>query len=67
MGELTIRGGFINKLQVRHQLNRIHEQVMHLDSVMLNFQTLGRASKYDSGTSISAKAMLFMAIAAFNI
>ena len=40
---------------------------MHLDPVMLNFQTLGRASKYDSGTSISAKAMLFMAIAAFNI
>jgi hypothetical protein len=34
---------------------------------MLNFQTFGSASKYESGTSISAKAMLFMAIEAFNI
>jgi hypothetical protein len=34
---------------------------------MQDFQTFGRASKYDWGTSISAKAMLFMAMEAFNI
>ena len=34
---------------------------------MSNFQTFGRVSKYESGTSISDNEMLLMAIAAFNI
>lgn len=34
---------------------------------MFDARTFGRVSKYDSGTSISPKAMLLMAIAAFNI